>query len=137
MSICQKHGISHSHFLGGPQKWNQLDRDKAVAYEMVMREACPKCGTLAEDWVGDDGIPLADPILAAVMRHCYGCDEIERVQESIPKKARGTFVTLIPFDQLDEDADDWYDPDKDPIEQQKRHEEALRKAPGMGGDDTL
>lgn len=67
-----------------------------------MREQCPRCGTLAEDWVDlETGIPLERPTLAAVSRHCYGCDNIEAVESQIPKKVRGAYVALIPFDDLE------------------------------------
>jgi hypothetical protein len=132
MAVCRKYQIPHSRFMGGSGRWNELDRDKAMAYERLLAEACPKCGTLREDWVGDDGIPLAEPILAAVARHCYGCDEVERVQEYIPKKMRGAYVAIIPFDDMDEDEDEIYDPARDPVELERRQREALEDAPGLG-----
>jgi hypothetical protein len=83
-----------------------LDRDKALALELVMREECPNCHTLPEDWVdAETNYPLETPVFAAVTRHCHGCDQIEALQNKIPKKARGAYVALIPFDLLDDEDD--------------------------------
>lgn len=91
--------------MGGKQRWTPLDRDKSLAYELLLREQCPKCGTLPEDWQDQSTNNVHEhPVWAAVLRRCYGCQEVERVQETMPKdrrRAAGGFVALIPFDDLE------------------------------------
>lgn len=128
MAICRHYQVPHSHFMGGPLKWTDLDRDKAVAYEWLLREQCPRCGTLPEDWVDERNRPLDEPVWAAVARHCHGCDEMERLQEKVPKRIKGTYVAFIPFAHLTDDDDDWYDPTRDPVEIERRREQELEAA---------
>lgn len=109
-----------------------MDRDKAVAYDELTREECPTCSTLAEDWVDDRGFPLEQPVYAAVVHTCYGCQEIEHIRSKIPKQLQGSHVVLIPFDQLDENKDfEIYDPTQDPIERQRLAEQAASKSGGL------
>jgi hypothetical protein len=99
-------GISHSHFLGGPARWNQDDRDKALAFEWYNREKCPVCGTFEEEWRDEEGWKLTPPRWQAVDRRCLGCEELERKRELIPKGERGVYVGLAPFDDTEDDDDE-------------------------------
>lgn len=132
MAVCRLYSIPHSELMGSG-RWNELDRDKAVAYERLLNEACPKCGTLREDWVDERGRPLEEPVLAAVAKHCYGCEEVERVNKAIPKMARGTYVVIIPFAALEEGDDDMYDRTTDPVALEQMQKEAANEATGMAG----
>lgn len=71
MAACVAHGISHSHFLGGPPVWTPEDRDKAVWYEIHKREACPSCGTRPDEWDPDKG--GHDHAYLAQLQQCPGC----------------------------------------------------------------
>lgn len=110
-----------------------MDREKALAHEMLLKEQCPKCGTLAEDWVDEKGKPLAEPLMAAVNRHCFGCEEIEKIEEKRPKKAKGGYVAMIPFAYLTDEDDDWFNPNTDPDTLRLQAEEELSKARSLGG----
>ena len=120
MRLCRIYQIPHGHLLGGPNSWSQLDVDKAVAYERLEMERCPQCKTLEEDWtepVPGDLVkrrPLQEPLWAAVTKHCFGCDELERLKDFMDKqvsshpnraKPRGMATIFVPFDELD----DWED----------------------------
>jgi hypothetical protein len=120
--------------MGGPDRWNELDRDKAVAYDTLTREECPHCGTLREDWVDENGFPLEQPMWAAVARTCYGCEDLERIRSQVPDKLKGVHVFLIPFSDLDEDKDfEIYDPSQDPNERERMAEQAAAQHGGMAG----
>lgn len=106
MEVCRAYGIPHSHFLGGPNRWSELDRDKAISYEIVLREQCPRCGTLPEDWQDTETNRVHDrPLWAAVPRRCFGCQDIENVRERMPtgKKGAGGYVALVPFDDVEDE----------------------------------
>lgn len=117
--------------MGGPLRWTQLDRDKAIAYDNTTREECPTCGTLAEDWVDDKNFPLEQPVWAAVARKCYGCEEIERIRSRIPDKLKGVQVRLILFDELEDDDFEIYNPNEDPAERQRQAEKAASDRGGL------
>ena len=105
MAVCRQYGISHSHYMGGKARWTELDRKKAQAYEIVLKEMCPKCGTLPEDWQDQDTNRLHDrPVWAAVPRRCYGCQDLELIREKMPtgKKGAGGYVALVPFDMVED-----------------------------------
>lgn len=99
LRICREHGISHSHFLGGKQRWTQLDRDKVRALALLEAEECPNCHTLPEDWVDADGDPLAEPVWTPDFRDCPGCGEVHRAEKhmSDEQRERGRYVALVPL----------------------------------------
>jgi hypothetical protein len=133
MALCREYQIPHSHFLGGPNRWTELDREKAVDYELVLREQCPRCGTLPEEWVDEKGRPLDEPLMTPVLRHCQGCEEVEKMESKKPKGVKGAYVAIIPFAHLEDDDDELFDPTKDPDTIQRAAEEELARARSMGG----
>lgn len=81
MAACVAHGISHSHFLGGPPVWTSEDRDKAVWYEIHKREACPSCGTRPDEW--DPAKGGHDHAYTAELHKCWGCVEKAKAEKKI------------------------------------------------------
>lgn len=130
MALCRQYQIPHSHFMGGPLRWTELDREKAMDYEIVLKQMCPKCGTLEEDWISEDRRPLDEPLMAATLRHCYGCEEVEKIQESAPKRARGVYPVVIPLAHLDDGDEAWFD---SPTDLAKQQQDALDKARSLEG----
>jgi ribosomal protein L32 len=103
LRICREHGISHSHFLGGRNRWNDSDRAKAKALAFLDLEECPNCHTLREDWMGvdEDGneTPLSEPVWTPDFKSCPGCGEVKRAEKHMTddQRERGGFVTLVPL----------------------------------------
>jgi hypothetical protein len=100
----------------GEPTWTPEDRDKAKAYELSQREACPRCGTREDDWTDDEGELHDPPLIEPVVHRCEGCAETARLKAAIAAQARreggegpgaqdaidrelaGHFVALMPFD---------------------------------------
>lgn len=76
MAVCKDHGISHSHFLGGPAVWTDDDRAKAIAYKIHEGRRCQECGVHPFDWPEDQ--PPDDPPYEPAERFCPGCEEMAR-----------------------------------------------------------
>jgi hypothetical protein len=77
LDYCAPRGISHSHFLGGPDAWTDDDRDKALAWADRDRRT-HVCGTRREEWdPAQGGRRDAYEFLPAV---CPGCEALERAQ---------------------------------------------------------
>lgn len=111
LDICERHGISHSHYLGGPQLWTDLDREKVEAYKLWKSEACQKCGTHPDWW--DPAKGGDRNAFIATDRRCPGCEVFEELHDQVHKggRARGVQVHLIPNPRLrpgyrEEDDDD-------------------------------
>ena len=81
MAACARIGISHSHFLGGPPAWTDLDRDKAVWFEIYERERCPSCGTRPDEW--DPAKGGHDHAYVATLHTCWGCVALAEKQKVI------------------------------------------------------
>lgn len=88
MEYCSPLGIPHSEFL----RWDEDDQDKALAFMIFKAELCPKCATKNTGWVDEKGRWLNEPRYEAVTYHCFGCDEIANLEETVPSTAKGTFV---------------------------------------------
>lgn len=97
LALCREYKISHSHFSGGKNRWTDVDRAKAIAYERFINSKCKKCGTSHEDWFDDDGYPLEEPHFEAVIRACDGCIAVHHASKAIDEDAHGAYVTLVPF----------------------------------------
>ena len=104
-----------------------------MAYEDLHREECPNCHTLREDWVDDENFPLEEPLYAAVVRHCYGCEEITKIRDKIPSQLKGSYVVLIPSSNLEESDFEIYDPMQDPAERQRLADQAANKSGSLAG----
>lgn len=91
-------GIPHSHFLGGPLRWSDLDREKARAYRAWKAQRCTGCGTAAHEWDkrqgGDRKAYVAD------VTYCPGCSLLHEFGEQIDDsdRKRGAHVGLVPLD---------------------------------------
>lgn len=72
MAYCGPRGIPHSHFLGGPLAWSDVDRDLALAWEARRRATCQGCGLRRDQWTNADG--RFDPQAFEVdFDDCPGC----------------------------------------------------------------
>lgn len=89
MDYCAPLGIPHSRFLS----WDELDQDKALAWQREQRKVCPGCGTRAEQWERD---PFA---LVASARRCRGCESIAQAREQVPEGEQGVQIVLITAEQ--------------------------------------
>ncbi|HET7386845.1 MAG TPA: hypothetical protein VFJ19_09320 [Nocardioidaceae bacterium] len=76
MAYCGPRGIPHSHFLGGPAVWTDLDRDKALAWAALDRRTCRECGTRPEEWNPEQGGQVRPVDYAVVI--CPGCEAKQR-----------------------------------------------------------
>lgn len=84
-------GIPHSHFLGGPLVWTDLDQDKALAWNREQRKLCPGCRTKKSEWDRDKDAYVGNTEV------CPGCDRLEQEQENVREsKVRGVKVGLVP-----------------------------------------
>jgi hypothetical protein len=80
MYLCAEvYRIPHTEFL----RWDEGDRQKAIAWEIRRRQTCPSCGTRNEEW--EDGKRPYVP----TKHTCIGCRELEKTTKTIPDKARG------------------------------------------------
>lgn len=52
LAVCERLGVSHSHFLGGPALFTAQDREKALAFSLYKARLCP-CGCGTERWEWD------------------------------------------------------------------------------------
>ena len=56
LALCERLGVSHSHFLGGPVDWTAQDREKALALHRFKASLCPcGCGTERSEWDPEQG----------------------------------------------------------------------------------
>lgn len=102
LAVAFKLGIPHSHFLGGPPRWSDLDRAKALAHDRLERATCSGCGTRMEEH-GPDW--KADPQFTVKAEICPGCREIARGQEAAEGSEKGVRLSLIPLAEYDPDDD--------------------------------
>ena len=96
MGVCRQYRISHSHFLGGPPRWDEDDQDKAIAHENYIRAACGECGTRLSEWEEDP-----DAFVGYHWR-CPGCEIIEQERDNVPEDQKGIHVGVIPRDLSDQ-----------------------------------
>lgn len=95
--MCESYRIPHSHFLGGPNTWSQLDRDKALWHASWKAGVCSGCGTHPDEWDPDKGGSRA--AYEAVKIRCAGCaatEQLREATESQKTKDRGVRVELRP-----------------------------------------
>lgn len=83
-------GIPYSHWLGGPNRWTDHDRDLALAYRREMALRCNQCNTRQDEW---DANPNA---YVGHIRICPGCARLEDEQDNVPKGTRGVHTSLVP-----------------------------------------
>jgi hypothetical protein len=94
-------GIPHSHFLGGPNHWTDLDQDKALAWNREQRKQCATCKTRKDEWESDP-----DRYVGNIER-CPGCERLEQEQENVQqmKGAKGLKIGLVPKEMAMMDAE--------------------------------
>ncbi|MCK9929319.1 hypothetical protein MXD62_19405 [Frankia sp. Mgl5] len=92
LRLCLQMGIPHSRFLG----WDELDQDKAIAYAAYEREACPNCGTRADEWDPKQGGDAS--AYEAAVHTCPGCNIRGGTERQIREgdESPGRYVVLIP-----------------------------------------
>lgn len=84
-------GIPHSHFHGGPNRWTQLDRDKALGWKRDQLTICPGCHTRKEEWDKDRDAYIGN------IEHCPGCERIAQERENAQgSNRRGLHIGLVP-----------------------------------------
>lgn len=98
LAVCERYQISHSHFLGGPDVWTVLDREKAKQYAAWIAEQCPSCGTRERDWKPEMGGNRFAFVGDAY--RCPGCELKEMERENLPDDAKGIHVGLVPNPEL-------------------------------------
>lgn len=107
LEVCDSAGIPHSFFLGGPLRWSDDDRDKAIAYKRVQRQRCSACGTFPDEWYDADGRPVDELVFKPVAVDCFTCAERDGFVRELQKSGRdldGVSVRMVRFDPaLDDD----------------------------------
>lgn len=93
MAYLGPRGLPHSWFLGGPFRWTQADRDKALAWQEMHRQTCQRCGTRPDQWKEDRRAFHTE------VRVCPGCEVMERGQEEFEdpaiKNLRGKQLIMV------------------------------------------
>jgi len=89
LSFCNEAGIPHSFFLGGPLRWSQDDRAKAVAFLIEKATRCTMCGTAPWEWEANRY--AYEPVI----KLCRGCEIKESVSDQTDKR-HGVSVELAP-----------------------------------------
>lgn len=84
LAICSRGPIPHSQLLA----WPAEDIDKAMAYELSLREACPRDGTRKEDWFDAEGLPHDPPRFEAKVHVCEACAARARMEIDVRESAK-------------------------------------------------
>lgn len=96
MDYCGPTGTPHSFFLGGPHRWTQADRDKALAWQERQRQIHPPCGTHPHDW--DESHGGSRDAWEFEVAICPGCARREKAIEEMNapanKAARGKYIRI-------------------------------------------
>lgn len=100
MAICGPALIPHSHFLGGPAVWTELDRDKQRAWHRRQQQT-HSCGVHPEVWDPELGGDLDG--LRLVSKVCRACEIAEQGWETYQK---GRMAGEYQVWQFGPDADD-------------------------------
>lgn len=104
MRVCSDYKLSHSHFLGGPPEWTQLDRDKAIWWQVRQKETCPNCNTREVEW---DPLRGGDRQAYGVRTYrCRGCEVKAMFPEAeLEALGKGVYVYLGRNDGVGESGD--------------------------------
>jgi hypothetical protein len=98
LSVCAEFKISHSHFLGGPNRWTDDDREKAIWWLRRQREACGECGTRPDEW--DEKVGGHRHAYVAKYEHCRGCEVKQAADKALENDRKhypkGMRVVLTP-----------------------------------------
>lgn len=92
LELCETYRIPHSQFLGGDGRWSELDRAKALAWQVRQRSLCPDCRTREAEWQDDRHAYVTDTM------RCPGCELIAQERDRVPegRAGYGIKVTLLP-----------------------------------------
>lgn len=88
--------MPHSEFLGrvvgpGEPRWEDRDRELALAYTAMDRERCNGCGTFQDEWDRDRFAFVAHTSV------CPGCENLENERANVPKEGvPGLKMYLVP-----------------------------------------
>lgn len=101
MDYCGPAGIPHSHYLGGPPVFTDVDRQLALAWTIRRRATCGSCHTREDQWRRDR--EAFTPTEVA----CTGCTEkrMAEAQLSEREKDEGVQIVLVPKDLTDDEPD--------------------------------
>lgn len=85
LALCETYRISHSQFCGGPARWTELDRSKALTFRAWKAEhECPDCGSDPSLWtVSDEGVPTIPYV--AYLDECGTCGAMESLRDQVQK----------------------------------------------------
>lgn len=89
MAVCVEYRIPHTQFL----EWDQVDRDKAIWWQIRQSEVCTNCGTREADW--DPGRGGNRNAFKPEIRRCRGCEvkgQLEDTDEA--KQGRGLYIVM-------------------------------------------
>lgn len=92
MEACEVFRIPHSHYLGGPLQWTDLDREKAEAHRAWKALACPDCGTRGSDWDPKQGGHRH--MFIGDIERCLGCEVLEQTRAQVGDDDKGMKVFL-------------------------------------------
>lgn len=75
----------------GEPRWEERDRELALAYMAMDRERCSGCGTFEDEWGRDRFAYVAHATV------CPGCENLENEKLNIPDEgAPGLKIYLLP-----------------------------------------
>ena len=91
MAVCADYKISHSHFLGGPNRWTPADRDKAIWWYVREKERWGSGGTRKADWDADRLAYSPKKV------RCRGCEVKTTAEKSISQAdSRSVSIEMRP-----------------------------------------
>jgi hypothetical protein len=110
LAVCERLGVSLSHFHGGPALFTAQDRQKALAFHAYKASLCPGCGTERAEWdESQGGHPEAYIGGIHVCQMCavlaQEARNIQALSEDRSEAADGARPVLRHRDSLPRDAD--------------------------------
>lgn len=85
MLICSEAGIPHSEYM----EWSDVDRSKAIAFQIEKNSKCAMCGTAEWEW--EENRFAYEP----VAKLCMGC-YVKEVASEDTMQQPGTTISLAP-----------------------------------------
>jgi hypothetical protein len=89
MDICGPAVIPHSHFLGGPPVWTDLDREKQRAWHRRQQQT-HTCGIHRDVWDYEHGGDLGN--LHMEKRYCGACQYADAAVKDAGEMPPGTYL---------------------------------------------
>jgi hypothetical protein len=99
MAVCAEYRVPHGYFLGGPFRWTQLDRDKAIWWHVRQKQTCSQCGTREEEW--DPELGGDRQAYGAEYRRCRGCEVKAMAEDALTSDfGRGIYISMRKNDRV-------------------------------------